>query len=225
MTVDGPFTNSVESCNTPAFNLSGMTKQTCDGTPTPTPTPTPRPRHRRRRRRRRRRPGHPGAVRAAGHGVDDDDAEVDRPALERLDRQPRRHRLPDLPQRTPVGTTTSLSYTVTGLACGTSYTIGLTAVDAAGNESIRAEATGTTSTRRARRRRRRRRLRRRRPTPTPDADADAHPTAAPDTAGAGRRPAGHGVDDEDADDARPALERRDRQSRRHRLPASTGTAR
>jgi hypothetical protein len=35
---------------------------------------------------------------------------------------------------------------VSGLACGKSYTIGLTAVDAAGNESNRAEATGTTST-------------------------------------------------------------------------------
>ena len=45
-----------------------------------------------------------------------------------------------------VGTTTNLSYTVSGLECGTGYTIGLTAYDAAGNESIRAEATGTTST-------------------------------------------------------------------------------
>jgi hypothetical protein len=47
---------------------------------------------------------------------------------------------------TLVGTTTSTSYSVSGLACGTSYTIGLTAIDAAGNESNRAEATGTTST-------------------------------------------------------------------------------
>jgi chitodextrinase len=45
-----------------------------------------------------------------------------------------------------IATTTELSYSVSGLACGTSYTIGLTAFDAAGNESNRAEATGTTST-------------------------------------------------------------------------------
>jgi chitin-binding protein len=37
-------------------------------------------------------------------------------------------------------------YTVSGLQCGTSYTIALTARDAAGNESNAAEATGTTST-------------------------------------------------------------------------------
>jgi chitodextrinase len=47
---------------------------------------------------------------------------------------------------TLVGTTTNTSYTVSGLSCGTSYTIALAAVDAAGNESYRAEATGTTST-------------------------------------------------------------------------------
>ncbi len=45
-----------------------------------------------------------------------------------------------------IATTTATSYTVTGLECGTSYTIGLTAIDAAGNESNRAQATGTTST-------------------------------------------------------------------------------
>jgi chitodextrinase len=38
------------------------------------------------------------------------------------------------------------SYTVSGLTCGTSYTIALTAIDAAGNESYAPEATGTTST-------------------------------------------------------------------------------
>jgi chitin-binding protein len=38
------------------------------------------------------------------------------------------------------------SYTLTGLACGASYKVGLTAVDAAGNESNVAYATGTTST-------------------------------------------------------------------------------
>ena len=47
---------------------------------------------------------------------------------------------------TRVGTPTATSYTVTGLACATSYTIGLTAVDAAGNESYVGAATGTTST-------------------------------------------------------------------------------
>jgi concanavalin A-like lectin/glucanase superfamily protein/fibronectin type III domain protein len=45
-----------------------------------------------------------------------------------------------------VGTTSDTGYTVSGLQCGTSYTIGLTAIDAAGNESNRAEATGTTTT-------------------------------------------------------------------------------
>ena len=47
---------------------------------------------------------------------------------------------------TAVGSTTGTGYTVTGLACGVSYTIALTAFDAAGNESLRAEATGTTTT-------------------------------------------------------------------------------
>jgi chitodextrinase len=37
-------------------------------------------------------------------------------------------------------------YTVSGLACNTSYTIALTAVDAAGNESYAPMATGTTRT-------------------------------------------------------------------------------
>ncbi len=47
---------------------------------------------------------------------------------------------------TLVTTTTGLSYTFTGLSCGTSYTFALEAVDAAGNASNRAEASGTTST-------------------------------------------------------------------------------
>ena len=47
---------------------------------------------------------------------------------------------------TLAGTTTGTSYTVSGLTCNTSYTIGLTAVDAAGNESYRPEAVGTTRT-------------------------------------------------------------------------------
>ena len=42
--------------------------------------------------------------------------------------------------------TTNTSATITGLACNTTYTIGLTARDAAGNESNRAQASGTTKT-------------------------------------------------------------------------------
>ena len=45
-----------------------------------------------------------------------------------------------------VGDDDELTYDYPGLSCGTSYTMALTAFDAAGNESIRAEATGTTST-------------------------------------------------------------------------------
>jgi len=41
----------------------------------------------------------------------------------------------------PVGTTGSLSYGFTGLACGTSYTLGVDAYDAAGNHSAAASAT------------------------------------------------------------------------------------
>jgi hypothetical protein len=47
---------------------------------------------------------------------------------------------------TRVATVTATSYTLNDLTCGTSYTIGLSAIDAAGNESNRAEATGATST-------------------------------------------------------------------------------
>jgi chitodextrinase len=45
-----------------------------------------------------------------------------------------------------IATTTETTYTYTGLACGTSYTLALTAFDAAGNESLGAEATTTRST-------------------------------------------------------------------------------
>ena len=45
-----------------------------------------------------------------------------------------------------VGTTTSLSYTYTGLTCATTYTFALEAYDAAGNASFRPAATGTIST-------------------------------------------------------------------------------
>jgi cell division septation protein DedD len=37
------FTNSFESCNSPAFNLAGMVVEPCGPTPTPTPTPTATP--------------------------------------------------------------------------------------------------------------------------------------------------------------------------------------
>ena len=146
------FTNSVESCNTPAFNLRGMTKETCSGTdarptpqptpepePTPTPTtPTPRLRPRRATRpRRRSRRGWRGArsrARAIGlrWNASTDNVGVTGYRIYR--------------NGSVVGTTTGTSYTVGGLSCDTSYTIGLTAIDAKGNESNRAEATGTTKT-------------------------------------------------------------------------------
>ena len=44
------------------------------------------------------------------------------------------------------GTTTALSYTYTGLQCGTTYTVALEAFDAAGNVSNRAFATGPATT-------------------------------------------------------------------------------
>ena len=45
-----------------------------------------------------------------------------------------------------VGTTTGTSYTYTGLTCGTAYTVGLEAFDAAGNTSDLAQATGPAAT-------------------------------------------------------------------------------
>ena len=45
-----------------------------------------------------------------------------------------------------VGTTTGTSYTYTGLTCGTAYTVGLEAFDAAGNTSNLTQATGPAST-------------------------------------------------------------------------------
>jgi chitodextrinase len=47
---------------------------------------------------------------------------------------------------TKVGTTTGTSYTYTGLACGTTYTVALEAFDAAGNASDRNYASGPAST-------------------------------------------------------------------------------
>jgi chitodextrinase len=47
---------------------------------------------------------------------------------------------------TAVGTTTALSYTYTGLQCGTTYTVALEAFDAAGNVSDRRYATGPATT-------------------------------------------------------------------------------
>jgi hypothetical protein len=46
---------------------------------------------------------------------------------------------------TRVGSTTATSYAVTGLACGTSYDVGVEAYDAAGNVSPRASVTASTS--------------------------------------------------------------------------------
>ena len=46
---------------------------------------------------------------------------------------------------TQVGTSTSMSYSFTGLACGTSYTLGVAAYDAAGNVSPTATFTQSTS--------------------------------------------------------------------------------
>jgi chitodextrinase len=46
---------------------------------------------------------------------------------------------------TKSGTTPSTSYTVSGLACGTSYTLGVDAYDAAGNTSGKATVTGSTA--------------------------------------------------------------------------------
>ena len=103
---------------------------------------------------------HAGACGPAGNGVDDADPDEHRVRWNattdnigvtgyRLYRN-----------GTLAGTTTGTSYSVTGLACGTSYTIGLTAVDAAGNESYRAEASGTTAPPPARRTTPRRRPRR-----------------------------------------------------------------
>jgi chitodextrinase len=45
-----------------------------------------------------------------------------------------------------VGTTTSLTYTYSGLQCGTTYTVALEAFDAAGNASNRLEAQGSVTT-------------------------------------------------------------------------------
>ena len=151
VTAEGPFTNSVESCNTPAFNLAGLTKEACGSTPAPTPTPSPTP--------------SPTAT----------PAPTTTPApTPTADTQ-----APSVPQGmgwttkttssigvrwdaatdnrgvagyrvyrndAVIATTTNLAATVAGLTCGTSYSIALSAFDAAGNESARAEATGTTST-------------------------------------------------------------------------------
>jgi chitodextrinase len=47
---------------------------------------------------------------------------------------------------TKVGSTTQTSYTFSGLKCGTTYTLGLSAFDAAGNESDPSQAEGSAST-------------------------------------------------------------------------------
>ena len=95
VTVDGRFTNSVESCDTPAFNLAGMTKETCSGTPTPTPTPTPSatPTATPTATATATPTATPGAdtqrpTAPTGMAASGTNAELHQPALERLDRQP-----------------------------------------------------------------------------------------------------------------------------------------
>ena len=55
--------------------------------------------------------------------------------VERVDRQRRRDRLPRVPGRHAGRDTHCTSFSFTGLACGTTYTLGVAAVDAAGNVS------------------------------------------------------------------------------------------
>ena len=103
------------------------------------------------RRRRRLRPGsrRPAARR-----------NVDLGRLERLDRQRRRDRLRRLSNGTTrAAAASSTSYTYSGLACGTSYTLAVDAVDAAGNRSAKSSITASTAACRRRRTRRRRRCR------------------------------------------------------------------
>jgi chitodextrinase len=178
VTVDGRFTNSVESCNTPAFNLAGMTKETCSGTPTPTPTPSATPTATPTATATATPTATPGAdtqrpstpTGMAWSGTTQNSISL-RWNASTDNRGVTGYRI--YRNDVAVGTTTSLNYAVSGLACGTSYTIGLTAYDAAGNESIRAEAAGTTSTQACSPT----------PTPTPTATPTPTPTAtpAPDT--------------------------------------------
>jgi hypothetical protein len=149
VTVDGSFTNSVESCNTPAFNLPGMAKESCGSTPTPTPTPTPSPTATPAPTTTpaptptadTQAPSVPQGMAWTTKTADSIGLRWDAASDDRAVAGYRIYR-----NSTAVGTTTNLNYTVGGLACGTSYTIGLTAFDAAGNESEVAFATGTTST-------------------------------------------------------------------------------
>ena len=111
-----------------------------------------------------------------------------------------------------VATTTNLTYTLTGLVCGTSYTVSLEAFDAAGNASNRALATSATSTVGV--------PGARRPTPTasPTPSPTASPTATPVAGCAGAVGAERdGVDDDHADVDRVALGCVDGQRRRDGL--------
>jgi hypothetical protein len=176
VTADGTFTNSVESCNTPAFNLPGMTKEACGSTPTPTPTPTPSP--------------SPTATPApTTTPAPTPTADTQAPSVPqgmawttktsssiglRWDASSDNRGVAGYRvyrNDVPVATTTDLSNVVSSLTCSTSYTIGLTAFDAAGNESVRAEATGTTSTEAC--------PPAPTPTPTPTATPSPTPTATP----------------------------------------------
>ena len=90
---------------------------------------------------------HDAAVGAAGHGLERQD-------LRRRSgcAGTRRRTTSASPATTSTATAlawpsiTSLSYSYTGLTCGSSYTMALEAYDAAGNVSNRAEASGTTTT-------------------------------------------------------------------------------
>ena len=86
--------------------------------------------------------------------------DLDHPLLDGLERQRRRHRLSPVPERQRrSGRRPSTTLPFTGLTCGTSYTLGVAAVDAAGNVS--GTATISRERRRPARRHRPGRVRRR----------------------------------------------------------------
>ena len=88
---------------------------------------------------------HAGAERAGEPEADRQHALERHIRLGRLDRQRRRHRLRHLPRRDSNGTTTATTTTISGLACGTSYTVGVDAADAAANRSARTTLTAATA--------------------------------------------------------------------------------
>ena len=90
-------------------------------------------------------PRRDGAFRAGlvlrGH----DRLDVDRDLVGRLDGQRRRQRVHALSQRRQRRTATSPLFTFAGLTCGTGYTLGVEAFDAAGNVSARTSITASTT--------------------------------------------------------------------------------